>query len=934
MMIWDKRMITQKDKCFRWGNNFSAVLCLSVAIIVLICQLSIVNAAEPINFTTIVISNPDSFAPLAAKELARVFDPKISVVDTIPEDKSGCIILKSEASFKTDGYSIELKDKTIWIKGRNAGLLYGSYALLRHFGWEYYAPDCEKMPDMKHNIADFHANRSPELAFRTVDFAFGGESKEYKAPFATLRLGFSPFKYFDDPKLTSLVCAPFFEKKKVNTWHTNSAFTPHENKFIQTHPELYAKDRDGRLKGFSELYGITGMIHGCGSNPRYREIASEKVMKWLDGSPAALAVPVLQGDGYDWCECPNCLALDSIPQPTGKMLHNMADRQLNLVNEIARKVAQKYPDKKVIFAIYTATTEPPVREIPEPNVILLFCPYPPYALCFSHGLDCPRNKEFLDLMSAWQQKFPQNTAWVFDYPMNYSNRFALFFPHDAMYSKIRYYGSHNISGLTLCGSPRLLDELFLFVVGHLLWDSQLDDTAIKELESEFMDAFYGPAAPAMTEYLALLRKYKVCQGIYNGRSELSNPAFIQDAYRILNPVSVLGNIYGKRVRKELAGVLFTDLTHYITLDPAVRLRHLKNYCAITQEHSGLLFPSQRQDIAEWMKNSFGIDVKLKQKSINAQWNELLMTAKLKELDACITDEDFNTLAKKLTRQSIMQQRVTATEIIPSLDAVAVRGVKNGVIKYLDRQVVVLYGTESMSTVFEYEADTPFVNGKLILEALDHDKPDGKTLIEISVNNKMIFNGANSASKEEYTTLTFPIPEGLVKRGRNSLAIRNLSPAAPMANWFIVSDIKITPSNNPWKVIVTSPELKIWKDKSVEADWKSVPGQLQVTMLTPGKKNYLLRAYYEIEDAIPNKNYRVRFLVSCSDNQMPFFAYIMVKDYNSIGTTTIAPMSEAKHYELKFIAKADVGKPRIWFPLAHLTKGAQLMISDIVIEEQQ
>ncbi len=400
---------------YSFNNIFENSKKITVIALLLSCFIHYSHAAKLTDFSSIIVAKPSRFAQLAAEELTRISGIEFSVSDEIPGNTSACIILEANDQLETDEYFIELKGKSALIRGKNAGLLYGTYAFLRRFGWKYYAPECEKAPEKEMNISNFQENRMPDMEFRSIDFNFGREMDHYcwKAPFVTIRLGFSPFKYFKEPGLASMVIAPQFEKNsRVDTWHTNSAFTPHDEKYIKANPELYAKDRKGNIKGFSELYGVTGMIHACGSNPQYRKIATEKVMYWLEHSPSALAVPVIQGDGHAWCECPECLALDAVPQPEGKMTAYMADRQLNLVNEIARKVAEKYPEKKVIFCVYSATTQPPQREIPEKNVVFLFCPYPPYALCFSHALDCPKNKEFLELMSSWQQKFPENTAWI------------------------------------------------------------------------------------------------------------------------------------------------------------------------------------------------------------------------------------------------------------------------------------------------------------------------------------------------------------------------------------------------------------------------------------------------------------------------------------------------------------------------------------------
>ena len=178
-------------------------------------------------------------------------------------------------------------------------------------------------------------------------------------------------------------------------------------------------------------------------------------------------------------------------------------------------------------------------------------------------------------------------------------------------------------------------------------------------------------------------------------------------------------------------------------------------------------------------------------------------------------------------------------------------------------------------------------------------------------------------------------DGLVKKGNNRLVIRNLSPAAPMANWFIASEIKITPSNSSWETVLNNPELKIWQEKKVEAETKSIPGQLNIQMLIPGKNDYSMRAYYPLEKAKPDKNYRVRFSISCTNNQVAFPAHIIrVKDWGSLGSITVPSTSDGKRFELNFKANRDVEKPQIWFSIGKLSPGAELTISNIIVDEQQ
>jgi len=80
--------------------------------------------------------------------------------------------------------------------------------------------------------------------------------------------------------------------------------------------------------------------------------------------------------------------------------------------------------------------------------------------------------------------------------------------------------------------------------------------------------------------------------------------------------------------------------------------------------------------------------------------------------------------------------------------------------------------------------------KLVVDALDDDKP-GSTRIRIAINDRQVFAGANGAKEDSWTPLSWDIPAGVLKKGRNTLRIENMEESAkPNEKWFMISGARI------------------------------------------------------------------------------------------------------------------------------------------------
>lgn len=125
------------------------------------------------------------------------------------------------------------------------------------------------------------------------------------------------------------------------------------------HPEWYAT-RDGKLYLEGGLYW-----QYCYSNRELANAIGDLVIKFFDDNPNCYIYSITPNDGWvaGTCECSNCARYN-----------NDADLIVFFANNVARRVATKYPDRKLSFLSYHSTLKAPDAAVRvEPNVEIMFC---------------------------------------------------------------------------------------------------------------------------------------------------------------------------------------------------------------------------------------------------------------------------------------------------------------------------------------------------------------------------------------------------------------------------------------------------------------------------------------------------------------------------------------------------------------------------------
>jgi hypothetical protein len=265
--------------------------------------------------------------------------------------------------------------------------------------------------------------------------------------------------------------------------HTFFPLVPPEEHFAK-HPEWFSLVKGQRTHKQAQL---------CLTNPDLRTQVVARVKQWLRETPEAGIVSVSQNDWYGCCECEKCKAIDDAEG-------SHAGSLLEFVNYVAEQIEKEFPQVAVDTLAYQYTRQPPKTIKPRPNVIVRLCSI---ECNFREPLDAPANVKFADDIRGWAKICDRLYIW--DYTTDFAHYLQ---PHPNWFvlgPNARFFAANHVRGVFEQGAYQGFGsefaELRSWVLAQLLWNPQLDDRA---LINEFLDGYYGPAAPAIRRYLELM----------------------------------------------------------------------------------------------------------------------------------------------------------------------------------------------------------------------------------------------------------------------------------------------------------------------------------------------------------------------------------------------------------------------------------------------
>ncbi len=433
---------------------------------------------------------------------SRTNSPQILLGESTATKRLGLVL--DPAKLGTDGFVIKTyRNRLVIAGGKPRGTLNGVHAFLEeNLGVRWFTPEIESIP--KTNILTLrpiNLTNVPALFYREV---FWTEMMR-NADFANRhRLNGEHYALNDKHGGRAVVYYPFV--------HTFDALIPRE--LYAKHPEYFPLVNGKRISGY---------VQRCLSNPDVVTLAKAKVREWINAHPEASIFSVSQNDTINYCQCDRCKALDDAEGSPSASL-------IKFVNAIAADVERNHPNIRIDTLAYQYTRKPPKTLRPRKNVIIRLCSI---ECCFAHSFEScssAENKRFRDDIIAWQPIAP--SLYIWDYTPNFGHYQQPFPNFDAIQPNVQFFVKHGVQGLFEQGNYSgggygEMGPLRAYLLAKLLWDPNTD---LERHKAEFLDAYFGKAAPTIHNYLELLENQVRAGSVHAHIFDKSTVAYLNNDF--------------------------------------------------------------------------------------------------------------------------------------------------------------------------------------------------------------------------------------------------------------------------------------------------------------------------------------------------------------------------------------------------------------------
>lgn len=431
-------------------------------------QMTFVKEGKAVS--RIIVADKDTINRKAADLLQdfvqRISGARLPIIENAQAKKGDIVIGQGNTEGLTeDGFRLATQEGILRISsGGDKGAIYGVVTLLDDYlGVEYYTAHTytlEKKPTIE--IPELDRAENPSFRYRQTQSYAIQEDPIYKMWFR-----------LEEPN----------EVFANNLWvHTFDKILP-SAEFGESHPEYYSYINGERRPGAASQW--------CLTNPEVFEIVAHRVDSIFRANPDKKMISISQNDGnFTNCTCPACKALDEQEggTPSGSLIHFL------------NKLAARFPDKEFSTLAYLFTMHPPKQVKPLPNVNIMLC-----------DIDCRREvpltdnasgQDFMRAMEGWS-KISDN-IFVWDYGINFDCYLSPFPNFPILQKNMQLFKDHHVTmhfsqiAGSKCGT---FTEMRAYIVSKLMWNTQQD---VDSLMKQFMQGYYGAAAPYLYQYEKLL----------------------------------------------------------------------------------------------------------------------------------------------------------------------------------------------------------------------------------------------------------------------------------------------------------------------------------------------------------------------------------------------------------------------------------------------
>ncbi|MDW8122453.1 MAG: DUF4838 domain-containing protein [Armatimonadota bacterium] len=479
---------------------------------------------------------------------------------------------------ENDGYVLRTHGKHLVIVGaRPRGTLSGVYAFLEEkLGVRWLTPEVEVVPQYDRiELPPLKESYRPPLEYREVFWTDIMRNPDFAARHRQNGQNFGLQAHHGGPRV---VFFPFV--------HSFELLIPPD--LYKDHPEYFPMIGGKRVSGY---------VQRCLSNPDVVKLAIERVRQWIKERPDATLIDVSQNDTGNWCQCPDCKALDDAEE-------SPAASVIKFVNTIAQAIEDEYPHIRIETLAYQYTRKPPKTLRPRKNVVIRLCSI---ECCFAHPLaDCPseENRRFRDDIVAWQPVAP--VLYVWDYTTNFAHYIRPFPNFEVLQSNVQFFVNHGVTGLFEQGnySPGGYGEmgpLRAYVLAKLLWNPYTD---VERHINDFLFGYYGKAGGPIKAYMELLHRQVREKGYHAHIFDPPTVPYLNDEVidggeRLFDEAERIAESEDIRFRVQITRlpIWYVKLaTNRVTGDERVDL--LKRFLSIARK-AGITHISEGMDINTW-----------------------------------------------------------------------------------------------------------------------------------------------------------------------------------------------------------------------------------------------------------------------------------------------------------------------------------------------
>ena len=267
--------------------------------------------------------------------------------------------------------------------------------------------------------------------------------------------------------------------------HTFALYLP-PGKYFKDHPEYFAL-----------IHGARNRSQPCLTHPQVFRIFLERLQEFIrqdesQASKAGIQPPSLynisMNDNWDQCKCPTCSSFLETERPSGLFI--------DFLNRLLHEIHQSREDICLETLAYYFTEEPPLKTKAAPQVFIRLCDT---RSDNTFGLQHPHAKVFRELLAKWSATGVKLSIW--DYGKTYFASHGLPLPSEFSLGKtMKTYADYGIQNFFWEHERNGSDDMHtlkFWMEAKLLENPYADSD---KLFQDFMDGYYGAAAPYLTEY--------------------------------------------------------------------------------------------------------------------------------------------------------------------------------------------------------------------------------------------------------------------------------------------------------------------------------------------------------------------------------------------------------------------------------------------------